>query len=307
MSLKEVAKSLNIEFDEGIEEVDLQKLIDDKKEELESDIEHWKKEATKWETEAKTAFKKRDTFKTDRDRLSGKIKELETSMDNMIPSTEKEELDEELSKLKKFKSEIDKAEEEKELAQKTEVERLELQMKKQEKSFQEQLDTKIKDIMGEQEVTKKELAETREEAKTLRFHGLEAEIIREAAKLDAWNPQQIFLLTRDIFTYDKDLGKFSFQDRDERDKLVDEMSVPEYLKDFLSREENENLIKSKVNTSSFKSEDDKTKHTTSKGDLGKFNPKDPEIIKSAELNSMTPERYIKVVMIPKEKLRNKDE
>jgi hypothetical protein len=43
MSLQAVAKSLNIEFDEGIEEVDLQKLIDDKKEELESDIEHWKK------------------------------------------------------------------------------------------------------------------------------------------------------------------------------------------------------------------------------------------------------------------------
>jgi hypothetical protein len=228
-------------------------------------------------------------------------------MENMIPSTEKEELDEEHNKLKKFKSDIDKAEEEKELAQKTEVERLELKMKKQEQSFQEQLDTKMKDIMGEQETTKKELAETREEAKKLRFHGLEAEIIREASKLEAWNPQQIFLLTRDKFTYDKDLGKFSFQERDERDKLVDELSVSEYLKDFLNKEENENLIKSKVNTSSFKSEEDKTKHTKTTADLGKFNPKDPDIIKNAELNSMTPERYIKVVMIPKAKLREDKE
>jgi len=83
------------------------------------------------------------------------------------------------------------------------------------------------------------------------------------------------------------------------------MSVSEFLEDFLSKEENENLIKSKMNTGSFQT--DKNKTDDKKTSSGKYNPKDPEIIKEAADRNMTPERYIKVVLEVRDNIQKRQQ
>jgi len=304
--LKKRANELGLKFDDDVSEEDLKKLVEDKEKELESDIDYWKKEAEKWQDEAKKAFGKRDQFKGDRDKLADKIKEMEKSMKTMIPSDEKDALKEELDELKKFKEDYDKEREEEELKNKTEVERLQLQIDKQAREFQKQLDsfkTKAEEIKSTKD---EELEKSRNEINQLRFSKLESEIVREAADLNAWRPSQIYLLTKDKFTYDPDLGKFTYQKRGANNKLEDEMSVKEYLTDFLGQEENENLIRSKANPNSFQTHKDKPKDkSTDLGDLGGFDPKDEEIVKQADFAGMTPERYIKIVKIPQKVHREK--
>lgn len=305
MALEERAKELGIEVTDDISQEELQTLITTKEKELEnSDIEYLKKELEKYKTEAKTAFKKRDQFKEDREKLANKIKEMESNMKNMIPSDEKTRLEEELADLREFKAKQDKEEEEKELKNKTELERERLARDKDAQKFQEQVNAFKAQLENISQEFTKEKEKNKEEVQKLRLRSLKADIIEEAAKHDAYNPTQIFRLTKDDFTYDKDLDKFTYQKWD-GGKLQDEMSVSEYISDFFSREENENLIKSKVNTSSFKTDKDKTQDKASIDELGGFNPKDPDIIKKAEFNSMEPERYIKVVLMKNKKLQER--
>ena len=92
------------------------------------------------------------------------------------------------------------------------------------------------------------------------------------------------------------------------------MTVEEYVKEFLSDEENENLVRSPAknsfHTDKHKKPDDKTdkkkdkdQKTDDKEEFGDFDPEDPEIVRKADLEDMTPERYIKVVLQPQAKAK----
>jgi hypothetical protein len=301
--LKAEAEKLKVKFDENTPEEDLKKAVDTRKKELESDINYWKEQATKWETEAKTAFLKRDQFKGDREKLSTTIKDLQEDMKGMVKSEELTTKTKELEQLQKFKDEFDKEKEAKELENKTEVERLQIEIRKKEESFQKMIDDKMKDIEESRKKDKEAFDKLKEEAKSLRMNGLKAEIVTASAKLNVFNPSQIYSLIRDKFVYDGNLNKYTHQIRNESGKLVDEMSVDEYVKEFLGREENENLVKSKINSDSLNTDKEtKGDHKLTSND---YNPKDPEIIRKAELESMTPERYIQKVLIPQKNYRNR--
>ena len=305
---KERAKELGIDFTDETSEEELKTLISEKEKELEgSDIEYLKKELDKYRNEAKKAFEKRDQFKQDRDKLSTKIKDMEDSMKKMVSSDEKTQLEEELKELKKFKNEYDAKKEEEELKNKTEVERLELQIEKKEKDFSNQVTSlreQLDNILNE---SKKKEQKTAEEIKRLRTHTLKADIMEVAAKKNAFSPMQIFKLTKDDFTYDEDLDKYTWQKRGSGGKLEDEKTVEEYISDFLSNSENENLIKSDANTKSFNTNVDKNTKTKDR-DLKtskEFNPKDERIKLDAQKNSMEVEDYISKILIPQREKFNK--
>lgn len=301
--LKKEAEKLKVKFDDNTSEEDLKKAIDTRKQELDNDISYWKDQATKWETEAKQAFIKRDQFKKDRDKLDSTIKDLQDSMSGMIKSEELTAKEKELDQLKKWKDEFDKEQEKKELESKTEVERLQIQLRKTEESFEEKVKEAMKSIEDTRKKEREEFEKLREEANSLRMNGLKAEIVTISSKLNAFNPSQIYSLLKDKFVYVANLNKYAHQVRDERGKLIDEMSVEEYVKEFLGKEENENLVKSKINVTSLHT--DKETRTEHKLTTTDFNPKDPEIIRKAELESMTPERYIQKILIPQKQRRDK--
>lgn len=307
MDPKERAKELGIDYNDDISEEELSNLISEKEKELETDVEFLKKELDKYRVEAKKAFDKRDQFKKDRDKLSTKIKDLENSMKNMISSDEKTQMEEELKELKEFKKDYDKKQEEKELKNKTEVERLELQLNKKETEFSSQVQSLREQLDSILDESKKKEQKSAEEIKRLRTHALKADVMEVAAQLDAFSPMQIFKLTKDDFTYDSDLDKYTWQKRDSSGKLEDEKTVKEYIEDFLKSSENENLIKSKANTKGFDTKFD-TKNTKVKNDMKtskEFDPKDPKIISDARFHNLDPEEYISKMLIPQREKFNK--
>jgi len=298
-NLLEEAKKLEITVDDDIKQEDLQKLIDDKKEENQNDVTFLKKELDSWKADAKKAAKKRDTFKEDRERLSKQIADLKESTKNMVSAEDLAEAKKEMKALKDFKKEVDKKTEDKKLADATDAERLQLQLDKKDEEFQKMLDEKLNPILETNKTLQKQLDETKAITEKLRFNGLKAEIVTEAARHDVFSTDQVFSIVKDKFKFHKDLGRYTHQKRDNDGKLIDEQTVNEFIKDFLTSEENENLIKSKINKDALHS--DKTNKNKNKSLGGKYNPKDPDIIKEAENVNMSPERYIKVVLGAKDR------
>lgn len=297
--LLEQAKKLGIKFDDDIEEDALKKLIEEKEKEIEkqnNDVDFIKKELEKYKTEASKAFEKRDAIKADKAKLTEKVKDLEGKMKSMIDAETFEELKKEFDDLKTFKSDFDKKKEEEKLNKLDEMERLKLEKNKELEKFQKEMEDLRESFNKEKEDKENKLKEAQTRISKLRKSTLGVDIMKAAVKNKAWNPDQIVRLLRDDLTYDDTLDKYSYIKRDEKGKVLDELSVGEYVTEFLKKEENENLIKSDVNTSTFHS--DKTK-PDEKGHKGKskYDPKDPEIVRIADERDMSVERYIKTLEI----------
>ena len=205
-----------------------------------------------------------------------------------------------------FKSEIDKKKEKDKLDKMDEIERVRLESKKEAEKFQKQMDDLKKEFEKEKGERDKEFDIAQKKISNLRKSTLDMDIMEAAVKGKAWNPKQVVKLVRDDFTYDDDLDKYSFIKRDGKGKVEDELSIPEYVDAYLKDESNENLVKSDVNTSSLHS--DKTK-------LGekpiptksKYNPKDPDIIREADLQDVSVERHIKYLEMKDEAMAKKEE
>jgi chromosome segregation ATPase len=295
--LKKRALELGIKFDDDIEEEALKKLVEAKESELNAqnnDIEYWKKEAEKYKSEMKKAAEKRDALKTDKAKLADKIKEMEDQMKGMTDTEALKGLKEEFETLKSFKAEFDKKAEEEKLKNMDEIERVKLETKKTEDKFKKEMEELMNSFKKEKEEWTKEKETAQERIARLRKSTLDMDIMEAAVKNKAWNPKQIVKLIRDEFSYDDNLDKYSYIKRDAKGKLEDELNVHEYVKEFLSNEENENLVKSDVNTSSFHSDKDKTTDKVLPK-TGKYDPKDPDIVMEADNRDMSPERYIKTL------------
>ena len=315
-NLKRKAEKLGIDFDDAIDKNDLQKLVDAKEEEVrvakekekehENDVEHWKEEAKKFEAEAKKAYERRDIFKSDKTALSNKIKKLEDKMKGMTDKETLDALKEEFEGLKTFKSEIDKKKEKDKLDKMDEIERVRLESKKEAEKFQKQMDDLKKEFEKEKGERDKEFDIAQKKISNLRKSTLDMDIMEAAVKGKAWNPKQVVKLVRDDFTYDDDLDKYSFIKRDGKGKVEDELSIPEYVDAYLKDESNENLVKSDVNTSSLHS--DKTKPGEKPiPTKSKYNPKDPDIIREADLQDVSVERHIKYLEMKDEAMAKKEE
>lgn len=301
--LKAEAKDLGIEYDDEVTEDVLQGKIDAKKEELNKDADHLRKEVERLDEEARKAYDRRDKANKEKRTLSKKVEELQTQIDNMVDSKQLKELETEMKELKKFKKEMDEAEEEAKLKEATELERVSIRHKKELEELQKQIEELS---IVKEDVSKKaseDLEEARAEIDMLRGVKLETDIIKAAAKFDAWNPEQIVTLTKGFFEYDKNLDSFSHFKRDAKNKIIDELGVGEFIETFLSKEENENLIKSKINKGSLQSKKQKSSDTSdakTKTKGKEYDPTDPDIIKAAEMESLSPEDYISLVLVKRD-------
>ena len=298
--LKERLDELEIKIDdEDMSDDEVNDLIKAKEAELDKNK---KDDKTYSEDEFKKAVAARDKAKKEMRKFRDQVSDLEKKIDDAVDPDEVKKQKKELKDLQDFKKEKEEEEEEK-LKNLDDKDRMKIRFDKQMKKMQDEIDnikSSKKEVENKIEENNK-VAETRIEK--LRMKTLRADIVEEASKYEVYNTSQIFRQVKDDFEYDKEMDEFVHIVRDKKGKIVDEISVDAYIKEFLKDEANENLLRSKVNKNSMHS--NKQNANKDKDKTGGFNPKDPEIVKSARYTNMTPEQYIKRVLIPKDKIKNK--
>jgi len=299
--LKERLDELEIKIDdEDMSDDEVNDLIKAKEAELDKNK---KDDKTYSEDEFKKAVAARDKAKKEMRKFRDQVSDLEKKIDDAVDPDEVKKQKKELKDLQDFKKEKEEEEEEEKLKNLDDKDRMKIRFDKQMKKMQDEIDnikSSKKEVENKIEENNK-VAETRIEK--LRMKTLRADIVEEASKYEVYNTSQIFRQVKDDFEYDKEMDEFVHIVRDKKGKIVDEISVDAYIKEFLKDEANENLLRSKVNKNSMHS--NKQNANKDKDKTGGFNPKDPEIVKSARYTNMTPEQYIKRVLIPKDKIKNK--
>lgn len=292
--LRAKAKKLGIDFDENTTEEELTKAIEEAEasNNNDDDPEFLKSELEK-------AIKRRDRATAERRKLAEQVEDMQSQLKNLVDPSQFKDLKKELDDLKKYKKEMDKKVEEEELAKKDEVGKLQFQLEKMQKEFDEMINNTKSQYEEQIQKEKEERESVLTQVQSLRKSKLEADIINAAAKSNAYNPSQIARLLKNDFEYDDKLG---FQVISRKDgKIKDMKNVDDYVAEFLSSEENENLVKSNVNNSSFNSHKKSDTTNGNRNNFGKYDPKDPEIIRKAEYERMEPEDFITHVLIPYDK------
>jgi len=293
MDLKEQATELGIDFNDDTKEEDLKTMVDDKQAELKAE-ENKLKDVDYLKTELDKAIKKRDEAKGDRRRVQSKVEELEDKLEKMIDSTSVDSLKEELDELKKFKSDIEKEKEDADLKKKTEVERQSYQFEKQLKELRDEVEKERKSRNDEKDKLDQELVDTKQLIEELRVARLDADIITAASKHGALRPSQIVKILKGEFEYEKSLEKFVKKTYKENGKLADEISVDDYVKSFLEDEDNDNLVKADVKTTSLNTKKSDSDRTTTKQVVdGEYDPKDPKIVDAANFKGVSVEEHIR--------------
>jgi hypothetical protein len=210
----------------------------------EKDVEYWKAESAKWETEAKTAFSRRDRALTGKRNAERKVVETEEKMDGMITS---EELDEMKAKYKEMEKEFatmkEKQEEEDLTKIEDEKERERVRLQKEHKKEMDDLNEEIGKMKTTISTFDDERKQHNRKLEAFRVLGLENEIITAADKYKAYNPRQIVTLTKGDFKYDDKLDTWIHDVFDKKGNLTNEFTVEEYVKAFLENPDNENLLR----------------------------------------------------------------
>ena len=299
--LKAKAEELEIKIDdEDMSDDEVNDLIKAKEAELDKNK---KDDKTYSEDEFKKAVAARDKAKKEMRKFRDQVSDLEKKIDNAVDPDEVKKQKKELKDLQDFKTEIEDKEEEEKLKNLDDKDRMKIRFDKQMEKMQDEIDnikSSKKEVEDKIEENNK-VAETRIEK--LRMKTLRADIVEEASKYEVYNTSQIFRQVKDDFEYDKEMDEFVHIVRDKKGKIVDEISVDAYIKEFLEDEANENLLRSKVNKNSMHSNKQSSKKE--KSETGEYNPKDPDIVRNARNNNMTPEQFIKRVLIPRDKIKNK--
>lgn len=121
--------------------------------------------------------------------------------------------------------------------------------------------------------------------------------IREAAKkYNAMNENQIVSLTKDDFIFDEDLDRWVVPILNKKGEMVDGRDVDDYIKEFMSKPENDNLVRSGKKGGSGEppaSGDTAPKSNTdkNKSSSGKVTITDKDR-KEAAMNDMDPEEWV---------------
>lgn len=306
--LEAKAKELGIDFDEDTDDEELAKKVndalDDDDDDDDDDPEKLKEKLSFKENEAKKAFEARDREKRKRRKMQEELDSLKEKFGDLPDPDEIKSIKEEYEELKKFKKEQEKRRKEEEEKNMSEVEKLQARLESVEKNYTTKLEEERKRREEIEEQRQKELEQTKKHVHQLRAHKLETEIMKHATKYNAWSPEQIVRLTKPDFIYDEDLDEFFYYKKNDKGKK-EEVSVKDYVQEFLTAPENENLVKSEANPNSFHAggQHDKKGKKKEKGkEDSKYDPEDPEIIKKADRSDMTPERYIKTLEIKDEKM-----
>ena len=247
-------------------------------------------------SELKKVIEQRDTAKTDKRRLKDELGELRDKHKDVPDKDDIEALMDEVKELREFQKTITEKEEEETLKSASDLERKTMEFEKQFDKLKQEMADETTSLTAKVEKGEALLEENKVQIESLRGSKLEQEISRASIKAKAINPDQVVNLLKHTFSHDSDLDKFVFLERDAKGKLKDEKTVEEYVTEFLTKEENENLVEAKVNTSGMgtQASDTSTTTTTKKSPEGEYDPKDPEIIKSAEGMRLSVEDYIDV-------------
>jgi len=303
------AKELEINVDDFSDEKELEKAISEKekaKEEDIDDIDTLKKELKKYREEAKKAFEARDTAKAERRKKDEKISELEKKLEKAVDPEKISDLEKELKELKEFKKTYDEKIEEEELKNKSEVEKMKIRFDKEFEKLKKDMEDSVSTTKKQVEEKEKELKKQSSEIENLRRHRLRSEIMEAATKGKAYNPAQVARLLMDEFTYDPEINQFFFYVKDTKGKITDEMEVAQRVEKFLSDPENENLVLSDAKGGTGHQQNDnfsKTEKHKSGGSDKKYDPKDPDLIKTAEFKGLSVEDHIETLKLRDAKLQ----
>ena len=306
------AEEFDLDLEDYDNEEDLQEAIDDKQDELDEDsddLDSVKEKLEFQKEEAKKAFKARDTAKKDTRKIKGKLSEQEKTIADMQKkldaAPDMEKFKEQQKKLDKLVEEAD----EKALSKMDDAQKAEVRFNKKMEEFDSKLAASEESFGKQLKDTKQELANSKQEITDLRKIRLGAEIVTEAAKGGAYNPDQIKKILESDFNYDKDLETFTSVERNEKGKIVDELTVKERVKKFLDDPDNDNLVKSKAkggtgskNTGTGSSKaagetnEDDLEHRLGgknrKTSKGEYDPKDKDLIMDADDKGLSVEDHI---------------
>lgn len=130
---------------------------------------------------------------------------------------------------------------------KTELERAEVLHKKQMSEMEERFNSQMEKFQKQIEEKDSVLQEKDKKLQVNRKIALEKDILEFAAKYEAYSPQQIVRLLSPDFTYDDQLEKWVVLKKDNKGKIVDELEVHDYVKEFLTEDSNSNLIRANIN------------------------------------------------------------
>ena len=289
--LKAKAKGLNIQFEDSVTEDDLNKKVQEAEDKNSKDPEYLK-------NEAKKAFDERDKAKKAKREAEAEIKKLKDQMSNTVNKDDYEDLRKQLGELRQKELEREEAEEAVKLEKASEVDKIKLMAEKEKEKLKREFDERLKKLEKSIEDNKAEREKILESNKSLRHKTLETEILIAAEKNNAIKPSQIVKLLKGDFEWDEDLGKYVVVERDSKGKSKDYHEVDTYVEAFLKKEENDNLVKSELNTNSFQSPrgDNPGKIKTDKDykPSGKYDPKNPKLIEDANRAGMSVEKWIQV-------------
>lgn len=302
--LEAKAKELGIEFDENTSDEDLNKLIAEK----EKTNDKGKDSLDFWKDEAKNAFEARDKAKNDLKNLKSKLSEMEEKIKSYKPSEEVDELKKELSKLRKFKEEKEEELRKQEEEKLSEIEKLQLRLKKEEESkstaVQEAIDELKKQYEAKMSEYTQQLDGFQKQVKTLRTTTLESEVLKSASKHNAISPQTVFRIVKEDFVYDDDMNRWVKWEKDSKGNTKTYKEVDEYVKEFLSSEENDFLVKGEINPNSLGSRNQTTNTPTH---TGKYNPNDPDLKRKAESEGLDVKDYISILETRDAKMKKVEE
>ena len=286
------AETLGVKFDADETDNDaLKALIEAKEAEKDSKKE---KDPEYLESELKKTISKRDELKREKRRLKESLDALEADLveakKGKADPEELKTLRDELKELKTFKQEMDDKAEEEELKTKTEKERLEVGFNKELGKLKEQLTEIQSESQRALDKREEELEKLKQTNSSLQRKSLNSEIIEAAVASNALKPKQIVLLTRSEFTWDEHENSFIYLKKDKKGKIIDELTVSEFIGEYLSDEDNENLVRGSVKKG-FNSDKKVTEKSSSKdSDLTITE----EIKKEADDRGFTPEIWVKI-------------
>jgi len=305
--LKAKADELEIPYEEDTDSDTLSGLIKDKEDA------NKKKDPTYLESEAKKAFEERDKAKKARRVAESEIKKLKEQMVNTVDKEQYEDLRTQLQELRQKELEREEEEERKKMESASEIERKLLKKDKDIAQMKKEFEERIKTIENTAKEREKEAKSLSEANRALRTKTLENEILIAAERSNALRPSQVVRLVKGDFEWDDTYNKYVVFMKDDKGKIVDYKDIDEYIADFLKREDNDNLVKSDVATTSFnqKRGDDDTNVTKKKDykPTGNYDPKDPAIIKEADRAGYGKdvERWIRIKEIRDKRLNQKKE
>ena len=189
-----------------------------------------------------------DDYKKQIEALKKEIEELKKQAsstkkaDVLEPILSKlEAFEQKLSILERLEEERKRKEEEEILKSLSETERLKYELKRKEEQM-EKLKKELEESFGKkaQELEAKLKAYEEEKARLMQA-AAKARTLEAATRFGAYNPEQVYLLIKDFLVPGED-GEVYARVKDATGEYI-QQPVEEFLKDFLSRPENKNLVK----------------------------------------------------------------